>query len=361
MNILHLEDSDVDHQIICRALVRDQLPFTISRVERFEDFLREANSNKFEVILADYKLAGFTALNAWDAIANNSIRPIFILVSGTIGETAAVSAIQMGVSDYVHKDDVARLGRVILRAIELERLRVEKEAADSELMQSQQQLAAFADHLQTTIENERAAIAREIHDDIGGSLAAANLDLSWISRNAADFDVQHHAQAATQMILHAMGASQRIMLNLRPSVLDQGLLPAIQWLASNFEVRNDARVNISTSSNTINPPKFIALVAYRTTQEALTNCSKHAICKTVSIDISDVEDVLTVEIRDDGRGIGSEDMQKEKAFGLRGLRERARSAGGWLDVSSELGRGTSIILSVPLAQTDRSETREAGN
>jgi len=97
--------------------------------------------------------------------------------------------------------------------------------------------------------------------------------------------------------------------------------------------------------------KAIQLTAYRTAQESLTNVSKYAQCSRVRVELSDARGVLTLEVHDDGRGIETSDFEKPAAFGLRGLQERARVVGGWLDISSQPGCGTAIILSVPLAGT----------
>jgi len=100
----------------------------------------------------------------------------------------------------------------------------------------------------------------------------------------------------------------------------------------------------------LNPPKPIQLTAYRTAQEALTNISKYAKCSSVQIEISDAEDFLTMEISDNGVGITSAALQNPSAFGIRGLSERAKTVGGWLDVSTKVGVGTTVILSVPLSK-----------
>jgi signal transduction histidine kinase len=198
------------------------------------------------------------------------------------------------------------------------------------------------------IERERASIAREIHDDIGGSLAAAKLDLAWLSRHSDNLESQAHIQAATDTLQHALGASQRIMMNLRPSILDQGLVAAVQWLVASFERRTGIKTQLRTTNEDLCPPAAVQLTAYRTAQEALTNISKYANCSSVHIDISDAEDYLTLEVSDNGVGISEQERMKTDAFGIRGLHERARSVGGWLDVSSRKGVGTSVILSVPL-------------
>lgn len=348
IHILHLEDSIADHRLVCRALDHVRFKYCISRVETLDAFSHLATSGAIDLILADYRLPGFTAIDAWSTLTEKD-RPPFILLSAAIGESAAVSAIHLGISDYLHKDDLTRLERVILRALKVHHARLAVEQAAIELAESEQRLSAFTNYLQAAIERERASIAREIHDDIGGSLAAAKLDLAWLSRHSDDAAIQAHIHAATDMLQHALGASQRIMMSLRPSILDQGLIAAVQWLATSFEKRTGIKTTLHASSEDISPPKSVQLAAYRTAQEALTNISKYAQCRSVQIDISDAEEVLTLEISDDGLGIADHDLWKQGAFGLRGLHERAKSIGGWLDVSTRPGLGTSVILSVPLA------------
>lgn len=353
LNILHLEDSTQDHKLVCRTLDKAGFSYSIARVETLSAFSVLAASDAIDVILADYRLPGFTAVDAWQALPIDGDRPPFILLSGAIGETAAVAAIQTGISDYLHKDDLSQLERVILRSINVHRTRHAKEKADRDLALSEKRLSELTGHLQTAIDRERAAIAREIHDDIGGSLAAAKLDLAWISRHASDPGVHAHTKAAAEMLQHALGASQRIMMNLRPSILDQGLFAAVQWLASNFEKRTGIKTVLRSNSEDLCPEKSVQLTAYRTAQEALTNVSKYAQCSLVHIEISDAEGFLTMEISDNGVGITRQEMQKPNAFGIRGLHERAKTIGGWLDVSTISGAGTSVTLSVPLAAAKR--------
>lgn len=353
MKILHLEDSVLDHELVSRTLKKAGFSFAIVRVETLADFLQITRDTVFDLILADYRLPGFTALDAWSALSTTGRRPPFILLSGTIGEAAAVAAIHLGISDYLQKDDLGRLERVILRTLEVHQSRIAKEIADQELAASEKRLAEFAGHLQTAIERERAAIAREIHDDIGGSLAAAKMDLGWISRHSENTATQEHVQAIADMLQHAIGASQRIMMNLRPSILDQGLFAAVQWLATSFERRTGIKTVLRANSELFVVSKPVQLTAYRTAQEALTNASKYAECSLVQIELSDAEGVLTVEVTDNGKGISNLEMHKPEAFGIRGLHERAKTVGGWLDVSTREGVGTSIILSVPLGSPDR--------
>lgn len=227
-------------------------------------------------------------------------------------------------------------------------MRADKALADADLAASKQRLAEFAAHLQESIEQERASIAREIHDDIGGSLTAIRFDLSWIERHGSGPELQAHVASANQMLQHALGASQRIMMNLRPAILDQGLMPSLQWLLDGFSARTGIRAELTGGPITVGIPRALETAAYRTVQESLTNVAKHAGSNEVIVDVSAANNVLTVEIADNGRGIPGNILKTTGGFGIRGLHERAKSVGGWLDVTGRNGPGTSIILTVPL-------------
>ena len=368
LHILHLEDSELDHALVKRALQSTEDACTLVRVETLYDFecaltgtgtdsCHAAHGGRgFDVILADYRLPGLTALDAWALMQSKHLHLPFILLSGAIGESAAVAAIKAGISDYLPKDDLGKLRHVIQRAIEMHHIRLAKDMADAELALSERRLAGFADHLQTAIEQERTAIAREIHDDIGGALAAIRFDLAWLGRHTLDSASCAHIASATAMLQHAIEASQRIMMNLRPAILDQGLEAAIQWLANSFSKRTGIATHI-TCSLQFQPhllSKPVQLAAYRTAQEALTNIGKYAQCSQVKIELSDADHVLTLEVTDNGVGILATDFDKSTSYGIRGLRERARTVSGWLDVSSLPSCGTSIILSIPLTPTSTS-------
>jgi signal transduction histidine kinase len=137
------------------------------------------------------------------------------------------------------------------------------------------------------------------------------------------------------------------MHNLRPAILEQGLVPALQWMAASFEKRNGIACAFRTSHDSMQLPVGVPLVAYRFAQEALTNVSKHARATKVMIDLSMSRGVLSVEVSDNGKGLDRKDLAKARSFGLRGLHERASTVGGWVDVSSSAS-GTVLLLSVPM-------------
>ena len=350
----------LDHELVNRVLQRpmSRQRYVLTRVDSLPAFAYQLDQFRFDVILADYRLPGFTAIDAWHTAVQRQTRAPFILLTGAIGESAAVEAIKLGMSDYLLKDDVHKLAQVIHRVLEIDRVRLAKDKADADLAASERQLAELNAYLHVTIEHERASIAREIHDDIGGALAAVKFDLAWIGRHNTDPQVVGHVEAATSMLVHALGASQRIMMNLRPAILDEGLAAAIEWLAVDFERRTGISTVFLATCSADEISKSVQLVTYRTAQEALTNISKHAACSRVQIDLSDANFVLTLEIADNGRGITQEQLGNPTAFGIRGLIERAKTVGGWLDVSTRSGSGTSIVLSIPLPDSNLAVTQE---
>ena len=347
LKVLHLEDSQPDHELAWLHLQRAGLKLDMLRVETEAAFRQALERQDWDLILSDFNLPGFNGLQAQQLLRESGRDLPFILVSGEIGEDTAVSAMRQGASDYLLKHNLARLAPAVEHAIAAHRDRQARQQADTELAASRQRLSELAQHLQTSVEMERAAIAREIHDDVGGSLTAIKFDLAWIGRHVGQPEVQQRVATALETVAHAVEASQRIMHNLRPAILEQGLVAALQWMASRFEKREAVACVFRTSHDTMQLPSGVPLVAYRFAQEALTNISKHAQAGRVTIDLSLSRGVLSLEVSDNGRGLAPGDLAKARSFGLRGLHERAGTVGGWVDVSST-GGGTVLMLSVPV-------------
>lgn len=347
LRVLHLEDNDEDHALVAIHLRRGGINADIVRVD-CESGLIEAMEQDWDLILSDYNLPGYSGLAALDKVRSMGKLIPFILVSGEIGEDIAVQAMRNGANDYLLKSNLARLAPAALLAIEANRTRIAKQRADLALSRSRQQLRELAQHLQTSIEQERAAIAREIHDDVGGALTAVKFDLAWIARHAASPEIAERVQQALESVGHAHEASQRIMHNLRPAILEQGLVAALQWMSDRFAKRTGLQVIFRTSHEKLQLAPGVPLVAYRFAQEALTNVSKHAQASRVSVDVTQAGGVLSLEVTDNGRGLSAEDLAKARSFGIRGLHERAETVGGWVDISSNPD-GTTLILSVPLS------------
>jgi signal transduction histidine kinase len=350
LRVLHLEDSPLDHELTLAHLQRGGLKVEALRIESEAAFLT-ALEQPWDIVLSDFNLPGFSGLVALDLLKARGSDVPFILVSGEIGEDTAVEAMRNGASDYLLKNNLARLVPALIHAVEAHATRHAHARADRELDRSKRRLRELAQHLQTSIEHERAAIAREIHDDVGGSLTALTFDLAWIARHAADTGVKLRVNSALETLSLAIESSQRIMHNLRPAILEQGLVAALQWIASRFEKRTGIPCEVRVPAQSPEWPAGVPLVAYRTAQEALTNITKHAQASRVQIDLSLAGGVMSLEIADNGRGLSQADLAKARSFGIRGLHERAGTVAGWVDLSSG-PTGTTLILSIPLSAAE---------
>jgi signal transduction histidine kinase len=348
--ILHLEDSELDHELLLAHLARGGLNAQTRRVDSEQSFL-DALVEPWDLIVSDYNLPGFSGLLALELLKASMREIPFVLVSGEIGDETAVESMRNGASDYLQKNNLARLVPALLHAIDASETKRARFKADRDLIASKQRLHELAQHLQTSVEHERAAIAREIHDDVGGSLTALKFDLAWIARHSSSPQIVSRVQSAIETVTHAVESSQRIMHNLRPAILEQGLAAALHWIALRFERRTGIECQIRLPKQPLDLPLGVPLVAYRTAQEALTNISKHAQATRVRIDLSLAGGVLSLEISDNGRGLSQEDLSKARSFGIRGLHERATTVSGWIDLSSG-AQGTTLILSVPLDAPD---------
>ncbi|WP_119157473.1 histidine kinase [Caldimonas tepidiphila] len=341
LRVLHQEDSEADHERVVLQLRRAGLDVRARRVVSAEGFAAALDEGGWDVVLSDAALAGTSGLEALEMLrARGSLLP-FVLVFGEAGEDAAVRAMHRGASDCLPKSRLERLAPAVLQAISAQA------RAGAALAQSTQRLHELAQHLQTSVEMERSAIAREIHDEVGGALTALRFDLAWIARHVRDAAVQQRVAASVETLGHAIEASQRIMHNLRPAILEQGLVAALQWMAERFERRTGIATAFRSSHEQLQLPPGVPLVAYRTAQEALTNISKHARATRVHMDLALAAGVLSLEVSDNGRGLAPGALGKAGSFGIRGLQERAGTVGGWIELSGGAG-GTTLILSIPL-------------
>ena len=159
--------------------------------------------------------------------------------------------------------------------------------------------------------------------------------------------LQGHLREAETLVESLGGAISRIARSLRPPVLDFGIVPAIEWQASDFQQRSGIQVEMHSNVEQIqlDLPRSSAL--FRIFQEALTNVFKHAQASRVRVELFADDATVSLEIEDDGVGLPPGALARNESFGLRGMMERVRGLGGWMDVHSPGGRGTTLMISVP--------------
>jgi len=232
--------------------------------------------------------------------------------------------------------------------------------AQLEIERSREELRALSRHLQTIREEEKARIAREVHDELGSTLTALKMDLDWLGERLAgapEAIVQKRAAMGT-LLEAAVAATRRIVTDLRPSILDDlGLSAALRWQAAEFAKHTGVRVDVKALETNHHIDRDVALALFRIFQETLTNVARHAKATEVAVMLSSNDDALVLQIRDNGIGVSEDDLRKPTSLGIRGMRERARQLGGDVSVSAQPGSGTTVVISIPI--TSRAGTAPA--
>jgi PAS domain S-box-containing protein len=257
-------------------------------------------------------------------------------------------------------EDGKPLYTVILRDI------TERKRAEQELRLSREYLRNLYDNLQTIREEERKRIARELHDDLGQTLGAVRIDLTLLRNELPGNkpELEKDAALIDKLLLSAITSVRRISSDLRPRPLDDlGLVPALQMLAGEFSQRHNILCEVIAPSDDIPLPDEIASPLFRMVQESLNNVAKHADATRVRIELNVDKNSLSLLIADDGKGFAASDSKKADSFGLIGMRERAWAMGGTLEIQSvesksganDLGKGTTIVISIPLNEEKRHE------
>ena len=236
-----------------------------------------------------------------------------------------------------------------------------------ELELSSKNLRSLARHLDKVREEEKAKLAREIHDELGHTLISLTMavrrlkstamksfkqpELNNSSSQSAELDNQLDDIKA--LLLKASNTSRSIMSDLRPSVLeDLGLIAAIEWLAHEFEIHHQKLCIVGGTQLADTIPSTVAIAVFRIVQESLTNIAKHAKANKVQIKISSDNGLLKVKIIDDGIGLQAGWDQKEGSFGFQGMRERAMSFNGEISVVNGKNSGVALMLQIPFKKHD---------
>ena len=218
------------------------------------------------------------------------------------------------------------------------------------LKTSHKKLRRVSANLESVREEERKHVAREVHDELGQTLAALKIDLSWLAKRLPEEQELLHnkTQAMNTLVDEAIQTVKRVISELRPGILDDlGLEAAMEWQAQEFENLAGIKCEFSSGSNEIVLDQDRSTALFRIFQEALTNVARHANATKVKASVEEGRRKIVLKIRDNGNGIEKRQLYNPKAFGLIGMRERARLLGGSLKISSVSGRGTTVTLSIP--------------
>jgi PAS domain S-box-containing protein len=226
---------------------------------------------------------------------------------------------------------------------------------EEQLRRSQEQLRSLSGHLITVQEEERARIAREIHDELGQALTAIKLDLAWLAKHLPPGVETLHTKLQALAVLtdRTTQSVRRLATELRPGVLDHlGLVAALDWLVREFQERTGLTCHLRCTPAEIALDPERATAVFRICQEALTNVARHAKARAATIRLTRSGAGLSFEIEDDGRGIPAAAVADPKSIGLMGMRERVLPWGGQVEIQGKPRQGTLIRVTLPLDASD---------
>jgi signal transduction histidine kinase len=234
------------------------------------------------------------------------------------------------------------------RAASADRARLDPHELDSLVESRTLELAALSSHLQSLAEKEKSALARTLHDELGGLLTAAKMDLSWLQSR---LDTPAHQERLAQLgsvLDEAMSLKRRVVEDLRPSLLDHfGLATALRAYVDSACTKAGLTANISVPEDGGPFPKDVAIALFRIVQEGMNNIVRHAGAQRVRLELTSDGENYAFTLHDDGCGFDPKIARERWPHGIMGMQQRVRALGGQFFLESVPGRGTTLSVTVP--------------
>ncbi|NNL22266.1 MAG: PAS domain S-box protein, partial [Ignavibacteriaceae bacterium] len=250
----------------------------------------------------------------------------------------------------VHEAPIVQNGKTIAIVGALTDI-TQRKLAERKLQESHNQLRSLAERLQLIREEERAAVSREIHDDLGQVLTALKMDISSMQgkKDIKQNELNERTDKMLELINSSIQTVKRIATELRPGILDDlGLLPAIEWQAEEFQNRTKIKCQLKTEGDLDIIDDEVSIAVFRVFQETLTNITRHSNATQTDIKLICSDKELILKIQDNGRGISKEQIYGPMSLGILGMRERVHILRGEFDISSKMGKGTTVQIKIPL-------------
>jgi signal transduction histidine kinase len=249
------------------------------------------------------------------------------------------------------KDSPARLLPAIERELREAAVRRERRQAEEQLKHSHEQLRRLTARLHSAREQERAHIAREVHDELGQVLTGLKMDLQRLSTELQRDcpSLLGRAEGMMELIDSAVRTIRKISTELRPGILDTlGLSAAIEWQAREFQARTQISCDLLAPFEEVQLDLDRTIAVFRIFQETLTNVARHAGATRVRVSLSRQDGSLLLKVQDNGRGITDRERDKPESFGLLGMRERALMFDGEIAITGLPRQGTTVTLQMPI-------------
>jgi signal transduction histidine kinase len=250
------------------------------------------------------------------------------------------------------KAHVSQLTNQLLAAnASLEHEITDRLGKEDEFRRSTEQLRELSARLQSVREEERTHLARAIHDELGQALTGLKMDVAWLQQHLDQqpLALLEKTQAMSDLIDIIVQAVRRIATELRPGILDLSLVATIEWQLQEFQNRSGTKSKLISAPEETTLDADGATTVFRIFQEILTNVARHAQATQLEVSLEENATFLTLQVRDNGRGITNTEIQSPKSIGLLGMQERARLRGGEVQFQGTPGQGTTVTVRLPLS------------
>lgn len=236
----------------------------------------------------------------------------------------------------------------------------ERKQAETELARSRESLQALSRHLQTVREEEKASLARELHDELGSLLTSLKIELSALQQQLPGVEqARSDIDRINDRVQEAIATTRRISTSLRPPILDNlGLLPAVEWQLEQFQQRTGVDYDLHCEGDASGLSQDQTIALFRILQEGLTNITRHAGAHRVSVVLVIDAQQAALDVIDDGTGFDFKEKSSGGSYGLYSMQERARALGGSLDIISRAGEGTRLRVRIPVARSGVQQQEE---
>lgn len=406
VSLLIVEDQETDVELMVRELRKQGFEPQWERVDTEEEF-RAHVSGPFDAILTDANMPQFSARRALAIVREQRLSLPCIVVSGSIGEEEAVALVRAGATDYILKDRMARLGDAVRRVLQERTLRtqvkqaehdlyrlnqelelriaertLELEAANEalarelaerrdveerlrqlastleqrvtartqELARSYERLRALASDLTVAEQTERRRLASELHDYLAQLLVVARMKMSRLRRDVTAEPHRTILEETDQVLIQSLDYTRSLVAKLTPQALyERGLGAALHWLADQIRRQQGFDVVVSLEAPELPLREADAVLLFQSVRELIFNVIKHGQTDRVWVSMQYTDEMLTIEVRDEGIGFDVQAVHDDPRdmFGLLSIRERMTALGGRFELRSSPGKGTMASIHFP--------------
>lgn len=373
-SILIVDDTPVNLAMIVEYL--EGYGFAIRTARSGETALRSIHYDPPHLILLDILMPGIDGFETCRRLqADERTRDIPVIFMTALTNTEdKVKAFETGAVDYVtkplqHAEVLARIlthlrQRTFTRDLQEQNRQltysnqVEKARLFEAVNQQRTQLRTLTQKLNEVQENERRALARELHDEIGQALTAIQINLAAIQKElpANNFvRIRERATEATLLADQILDQVRELALDLRPPMLDDlGLGPTLRWYLKRYSTRLKIEAELTMVGLEARPIPEIETTLYRVIQEALTNTARHAAASKVCVQLTCDESSVVVVVEDNGQGFDMAEVLaragQPNGMGLLGMRERVTLLGGHFEIEAQPAQGTRLTFRIPWEQ-----------